>query len=186
MPGKVGRPKGSKSGYTRSEKTIAQREKQMPSPMCKTPEEIAYNAKLIEFTIKIQQLGAGTDLKDIISLKSAFSAYLRICQEYGFKVSNLSACAAMGINKTTLENWYHGNREEYRQLASTVYMVCSLSREQLIADNKLNPVIGIFWQRNFDGLRNDTEQQQATQEDNVQEIMSASEYAKKYGKLIED
>lgn len=184
---KRGRPKGSKSGYTRSEKTIAQREKTLPPAICKTPEDIAYNARLIEYSLKVQQLGKTSNVKDLATVKNAFMEYLKLSAEYGFKISNLSACAAMGITTQALINWTHGSREEYREFAETVKMICSLSREQLIMDGKLNPVIGIFWQRNFDGLRNDTEQQQAIQEEeNAGDIKSAAEYAKKYGKLIEE
>ena len=181
-----GRKPGSKSGYTMTEKAIAQREKNLPSPLAKTPEEIQYNARLIDFVLKVQAIASQTDITDPVSIKAAFFNYLTLCQEYGFKVSNLSACAAIGINKVTLWNWSKSNKPEYREIANFINATCALSREQMISDNKLNPVIGIFWQRNYDGLRNDTEQQQSIDDSSNDDIKTASEYAKKYGHLLEE
>ena len=58
-------------------------------------------------------------------------------------------------------------------------------RDAMISSNKLNPVIGIFWQRNFDGLRNDTEQVQAIREaEDNDEYGSSKAYKEKYKNLI--
>ena len=53
----------------------------------------------------------------------------------------------------------------------------------MVSDSKINPVIGIFWQRNFDGLRNDTEQVQANQEQD-DDFATAKSYKEKYKNLI--
>ena len=71
---------------------------------------------------------------------------------------------------------------EWKAFTASVKNVCAMFRESLITDSKLNPVIGIFWQRNFDGLRNDTEQIQSIQEQN--EMTSSTGYKEKYRKLI--
>ena len=182
---KRGRPKGSKSSYTVSEKALAQRRAVSPvRPLAKTPEEVEYNARLIDFVLKTQEIASHANIKDVVSLRSALMNYLALCQQSGFKVSNLSACAAMGVSSDAVRQWLHSDRQEYKELAEFVHYICALSREQLIADNKLNPVIGIFWQRNFDGLRNDTEQQQAVTEDSTEDLQTAQDYVKKYGHLL--
>ena len=180
-----GRPKGRKGSYTMSEKTLAQRRAATTLvPAGVPPEEMDYNSRLIEYSLKVQQLGASVDIADPVCVRSAFLTYLELSQKYGFKVSNLSASAAIGVSQTTLDNWINGQREEYREIARMIKTTCALSREQLISDNKINPVIGIFWQRNFDGLRNDTEQRMDAEETN--DVDAAKEYKKKYEHLLTD
>ena len=183
---KTGRPKGSKSNYTMSEKALAQRNKNIPPAIAKTPEEIAYNSRLIDFIMKTQEIASTTDIKDPETLRSALVNYLNLCNTSGFKITNLSCCAALGVKRSVLDSWLKSDRAEYREIAEAVKMICCMSREQLIADNKLNPVIGIFWQRNYDGLRNDTEQQQTIADQNQDDIVTASDYVKKYGRLLEE
>ena len=36
-------------------------------------------------------------------------------------------------------------------------MICSAYREGLMADGKVNPVTGIFWQKNYDGMKDQSE-----------------------------
>ena len=189
---KRGRPKGSKSGYTMSEKAIVARKKGLDKNHAvylpaETEEEMSYNARQIEHIMRIHEIAQNANSKDLASLKSCFLNYLKLCQSDGFKVGNMAACAAMGITAQVLNNWaIRDTRPDYKAFAQFVKTTCSLSRETLIADQKINPVIGIFWQRNFDGLRNDTEQQQLLQEQETDEQLTADEYRKKYGKLLEE
>jgi len=188
---KGGRPKGSKKKgtekqrYTVSEKAIIARRNNSPMT-CKEPEteeEKAYNARQIEHITKVYEIGTMADRSDPVSLRSCFLAYLKLCQDDGFKVSNLSAYAAMGLTKESF--FFLKKRPEYKELAEFVTTVCAMSRENLISDGKINPVIGIFWQRNFDGLRNDTEQVQAIneQEDEYAQFGGTS-YKDRYRNLI--
>ena len=182
---KRGRPKGRKSDYTVSEKALAQRRKvgiQKVKP-AETPEECAYNARLIEHIMRIHEIAQNADRSDLLSLKSCFIAYLRLCQEDGFKVGNLAAYSAMGMDRVVFNNWAKKDNPEIKQFCRFVQETCAMFRESMVAENQLNPVIGIFWQRNFDGLRNDTEQVQALQEQNDEEFGSKS-YKDKYRNMI--
>jgi len=185
---KPGRPKGSKSSYTMSDKAIMQRKIATKSLPFVTEEEVDYNARLLSHSLQCYELSQQADINDPESLRSCFLNYIRLCVENGFKVGNIGACTAMGISYPILNQWRSGarrsNNPEYKKLAEFVMSVCSMAREQMITDQKINPVIGIFWQRNFDGLRNDTEQQQNLTDNTSDENMTASEYRKKYGKLI--
>lgn len=42
-------------------------------------------------------------------------------------------------------------------LIKKVQKVCALYREGLMQDGKVNPVTGIFWQKNYDGMKDQTE-----------------------------
>ena len=98
---KIGRPKGSKSGYTVSEKALAQRQTNalhnVATKVAVTEEGRQYNARLIEHIMRINEIAAHADKSDLLSLKSCFIAYLQLCQEDGFSVSNLCAYASMGF-----------------------------------------------------------------------------------------
>ena len=182
---RTGRPKGSKSGYTVSEKALQQRRHNRTLPIANTTEEHDYNSRLITHIMRIHEIAATADHKDINTLKSCFINYLQLCQEDGFSVSNIAAYSAMHFSRDAWQKFSRKEDPEVREFASMVKQTCAMFRENLVSDGKLNPVIGIFWQRNFDGLRNDTEQVQAAQEmaDN-EEFSASNSYKDKYKNMI--
>lgn len=181
---KTGRPKGKKSGYTVSSKALSQRRKNGALPVPVTDEERGYNARLIDHVIRVQEIATHADRSDLMSLKSCFMAYLKVCQEDGFCVSNLSAYTAMGMTREQFFLLTKKEDPEIRAFVTFVKSTCAMFRESMVADSKINPVIGIFWQRNFDGLRNDTEQVQAIQEQEDESFGGNGSYKDRYRKLI--
>lgn len=184
---KTGRPKGRKSGYTVSEKALAQRQtnalNNIATKVAVTDEGREYNARLIEHIIRINEIATHADKHDISTLKSCFIAYLQLCQEDGFSVSNLSAYASMGFSTAkAFERFSMRDDPEAREFAGFIKQTCAMFRESMVSANKLNPVIGIFWQRNFDGLRNDTEQAQSNQD--MDDFETAKSYKDKYKNMI--
>jgi len=183
----MGRPKGAKDkkqrSYTVSSKAIAQRRNNSALLPAETDEEKAYNSRMIQHLLEIQKIAANADRHDVLSLKSCFIAYLELCQQDGFKVGNLAAYSAMGMSKVDWFNFSKKDDPEIKRFCALVQQTCAIARETSIAESKLNPVIGIFWQRNFDGLRNDTEQVQAINEQE-DDYSSGSSYKDKYRNLI--
>ena len=181
--------KKRKQKYTMSEAALVARSKGGAASLqviAKTPEEMAYNARSIEHVMRITEISQHADKSDINSLRDCFVSYLKLCAEDGFKAGNMGAAASMGITHATLAQWAKDdNHPERKQFAQMVMRTCSLIREGMIADQKINPVIGIFWQRNYDGLRNDTETIQASQDDGTG-TMTADEYRKKYSDLLDE
>ena len=196
-----GRPKGRKTRvysvtapgekertgrYTLSPAALEQRRENVENnslPVAISPERIARNAVRIQHVISVREIATRADHKDLLSLKSCFLEYLKLCQADGCSVGNLAAYAAMGFDNSGWNQWIMRGDEERKEFARFVKSTCAQFREGLISDGDLNPVIGIFWQRNFDGLRNDTEQVQAI---NDQEDLSGESggYRKRYGNLI--
>jgi hypothetical protein len=154
----------------------------MPVPV--TDEERDYNSRLISHIMQINEIALNADRHDLLSLRSCFIAYLQLCQKNGFSVSNLSAYAAMGFDNRTFDYFSKRDDPEIREFCKWVRKTCAMFRENLVADSKINPVIGIFWQRNYDGLRNDTEQVQAMQEQEDESYGNSGSYKDKYKKLI--
>jgi len=181
---RTGRPKGRTSGYTVSEKALAQRRRNVGLPVAQNQEEEDYNSRLITHIMRIHEIAATADHKDINSLKSCFINYLQLCQEDGFSVSNLAAYSAMRFTNDQFHAWSKKDDPEVREFVSLVKQTCAMFRENLVSDGKLNPVIGIFWQRNYDGLRNDTEQVQAIREQEMDDEYTTRTYKEKYKNLI--
>lgn len=187
-----GRKKGvkNKNGYTMSDAALIQRKTNSGTLPAMNPEEMDLNARVIQHSMQAIEISKNANNNDPESLLSCFQKYLTLCLQNGMRIGNIGACTAMGISPALLSNWKNGLKRgddpRYRRLAELVYSVCSMTREELISQGKINPVIGIFWQRNYDGLRNDTEQVQNIQETSENNDFTSSEYLKKYGNLLSE
>ena len=170
-------------GYTASEKVLARQQKAATIAVPKTEEEISFNTRLITHIMQINELGMQADRNDLNSLRSCFVNYLKLCEQNGFNVSNLSAYAAMGMDNSAFQYFAKRDDPETREFCAFVRKTCAMFREEMVSANKLNPVIGIFWQRNYDGLRNDTEQVQAVTEQD-EDYSTSGSYKEKYRNLI--
>ena len=175
-----------KRKYTMTEKAIASRQNNNLSyPVAKTDEQFDYNSRLIEHVMRTNEIAAQADRNDLNTLKSCFLNYMSLCQQDGFSVSNIGVYRAMGFDHVEFAYWSKKQDPEIRAFAKFVRETCAMFRETMIKDNKINPVIGIFWQRNFDGLRNDTEQVQAIQEQEDEYAQfGGSSYKDRYRNLI--
>lgn len=181
---RTGRPKGAKckNGYTMSKEALEQRRKSFSLKLPETDDEKSYNSLLIEHILGINEIAQHADRHDLNSLKSCFTNYLKLCYQNGMPISNLHAYASMGFDLQSFYKFAMGKDPERRAFVSLVKTTCAMSREGQVSAGKLNPVIGIFWQRNYDGLRNDTEQIQSIQEQEDDD--NNSSYKEKYRKLI--
>lgn len=185
-----GRPKGSlsykqmKNANGVANYMMAKKGQAMSIQEPKTDEERDYNSRLIKHIMEINELSTHADRNDLLSLKSCFVGYLKLCQKNGFSVSNLSAYASMGFDYYTFAAYAKKDDPEIREFCVQVKKTCAMFRENLVKDGKLNPVIGIFWQRNYDGLRNDTETVQTALELDESYVSGSKAYKEKYKNLI--
>ena len=142
------------------------------------PEE--YNANAVSFIMAITPTEP-LDLNDVGEMERRFENYIRLCSEYGKKVSNQAAYLAIGINKDQARDFANGvsANPERSHFIKKVQQICGVYREQLMSDGKINPVTGIFWQKNYDGLRDQTELAVAPVNP-LGDGKSAEELAKKY------
>lgn len=120
------------------------------------------NSKRIAFVKAIAALPPLPDKHDVDALNKRLDEYLSLCDEYGMKVGNIACYTALGIPKQTMWRWERGedgarNDSALRDFAKRVKNLCGLYRETLMQDGKINPVTGIFWQKNYDGLRDQQE-----------------------------
>ena len=144
------------------------------------------NSRYISHTLEIQQIGIGSDPNNIDDLKARFIQYLQVCAKNDMKLGNLAAYCAMGITKDQAYQWEHGNTRgtEHRAFIRFVKSVIAAYRETAISEGKINPVIGIFWQKSFDGLNEMAEYEASNQLEGVTEHMDAEQIAEKYQGLL--
>ena len=116
------------------------------------------NQRRIEFLLVISRLPK-ISTNDLPALRKRFYDYLDLCVKYNMKVGNMAAYAAIGIDKADAYEWSNRNLGNPARTAfiKKVQKVCAMYREGLMEDGKVNPVTGIFWQKNYDGMKDQQE-----------------------------
>ncbi len=122
----------------------------------KLPE--GYNTRMIQFTMELMPTEK-LDYNDVEEMKRRFMHYLDTCAKYDMKIGNQAAYAAIGIDKGIAWDWANRctTNPARTDFIKNVQQFCALYREGLMQDGKVNPVTGIFWQKNYDGMRDQTE-----------------------------
>ena len=152
-------------------------------------EEAEYNRRVLSHSMEVMSLAPKRvgyyTVDDIPLLQNAFTQYLALCDKNGMKVGTMGTCCALGIEFPTLINWSNGMKgPEFQEFAKAVRQILSMIREDLASDGKIHPVLSIFWQRNYDGLRTDTEQIQNALEQDEDYANGSKQYKEKYRNLI--
>lgn len=122
------------------------------------PLEAGYNTRRIMFMQAILPTEP-LDLNDVAEMERRFEHYLKLCAEWDMKIGNQAAYAAIGIDKGTAWEWENrslGNPAR-TDFIKRVRQFCAMYREGLMEDGKVNPVTGIFWQKNYDGMKDQQE-----------------------------
>lgn len=168
---KGGRPKGSKDKQKRKERF----DKNLPYPLS---DDAEYNAKIIDFYRAVRPK-TPADKRNITEMYERFEHYLDVCQERGMRVSNMAAYMAIGVSSQQFGFWLNqGENKDLKEFCQYVNSCCSTYRESIMIDNKINPATGIFWQKNYDGLKDQQEHViQATMSD---DIIDMDSLAKRY------
>ena len=116
-----------------------------------------YNTRRIRFMQAILPTEP-LDRDDVEEMERRFAFYLEMCAQWDMKVGNMAAYAAIGIDKADA---YESNRNLGNHARTAfikkVQKVCAMYREGLMEDGKVNPVTGIFWQKNYDGMKDQQE-----------------------------
>lgn len=141
------------------------------------------NTEYATFLMEISSLPP-VDKDDIEALEQRFRDYLNLCAKYDMKVGNQAAYLALGITKDNVYDWENGRGRTpaHSDFIKKVKQFCATYRENLMQDGQINPVTGIFWQKNYDGLK-DTQDLVLTP--NTQRLSDSDyqEIAEKYKQL---
>lgn len=171
--------------YNKNPNTVDTRNKNLVQNVLNSIPE-GENTRYITHTLEVQQIGIGSNPNDINDLKARFIKYLEVCAKNDMKLGNMAAYCAMGITKDMAFDWEHGNTRgiEHKMFIRFVKSVIAAYRESAVAEGKINPVIGIFWQKAFDGLNEMTEVEASNQIEGVTEHLTAEQIADKYQNLL--
>lgn len=117
-----------------------------------------YNTRRIAFMQAILPTEP-LDHDDVEEMERRFQNYLAKCSEWDMKIGNQAAYAAIGINKDLVYEWTVRRQTNPRrtEFVKKVQQFCAMYREGLMEDGKVNPVTGIFWQKNYDGMKDQQE-----------------------------
>lgn len=94
------------------------------------------------------------DRSNIDALDERLYKYLAFCNDNDVKIGNMACYFALGIDKAIAFDWETGKygSPAHVDFIKKVKRICALSREYLMQDGKINPITGIFWQKNHDAF----------------------------------
>ena len=97
------------------------------------------------------------DINDPESVDDAITNYFQNCIDKGLRPGNLGLYTALGLSKQEVSNAIHGVGKKLNpavvDLIKKAKRVMGTYREILGSEGKLNPSTLIFWQKNYDGLK---------------------------------
>lgn len=165
--------------YYRSDEALAERVEQAGDKA----------GRFAAITLAILEISKDANKDDVDSLYDCVERYINFCYKYNIPITNLGCYGACGVSNQTISDWAHGRYRaardpQYKEFAMRVRQLCGINREQMMVEGKLNPIIGIWWQKNFDGftdrptdIAKDTEESPA---------LSIAEIAEKYEGIGDD
>lgn len=108
------------------------------------------------FNLACMAIRKHSNTKSVQTMRECFDAYATLCGLTGMPMGNVAAYFCIGINKVTADMWLIGKRgstPERVDLIQEVKNACAMNREAMASSGLLNPILTIFWQKNFDGMR---------------------------------
>jgi hypothetical protein len=109
---------------------------------------------MADFLLEVVKIGMSVKSRNAEDMKEGLMKYLHLCQQQHRRITNMACYTAMGINKAIAYDMDHGRSgtPEQKKLIQFVKGLCATYREGMMVSNDLNPIVGIFWQKSFDGL----------------------------------
>ena len=111
-------------------------------------------AKITREALEVGFLWPPIDNKDPEQLKQRAIEYFNYCIENDSRPGNMGLYSAWGIDRRTLYGQLAAQPNSERTVIIKKSIdILSAIREKLMSAGKINPVTGIFWQKNYDGLK---------------------------------
>lgn len=107
--------------------------------------------------------------------------YVEYCIENDIKMSNEACYMALGLGRDTIDLWLRGEKGsiEHHLYAKKLKQFLTANRELQMVEGKLHPIVGIWWQKNYDGLK-DQQEVIYSSRDPLEDIRDVTEMEKKY------
>ena len=138
----------------------------------------------VAYHIAMTEMRQGVDKRNVDDLRARFYNYLKYCMEHGIMPNNMNCYYAIGVTKQEMSQWRLGQRAtpEHQQFAEEVTALFASIHEQAGAEQIVNPILTIWWQKSHDGMLEATKSEEAI-EDPLGQKRSAEEIASKYQNL---
>lgn len=140
------------------------------------------------FLLAVKRVSFGVDIKNVEDMRNRFYQYVQLCALTDMKLGNMNAYSAMGISQAQAWQWKagaNGSTPERKALIEEVDSICSGSREIYAQDSQINPVLAIFYHKNYDGLR-DIQSHEVAPMDLLGDKQTPEQIAEKYKDIIDD
>ena len=124
-----------------------------------TEEEDDFNRKALMQIIETQSM-APLNYEDVDEMERRFNNYLKYCIDHNLKIGNMNAYRAIGITSAQVSQWSRGvgfDNKRRTEFVKRVQEICASYRELMMQENKIPIPTGIFWQKNYDGLKDVSE-----------------------------
>ena len=122
------------------------------------------------------------------TLWAALDDYIGFCARTGMMISNKSLYYSVKCSKETIAKWYGRTRKQhdpqYHDFAEMCKAICAAAREQYGIEGQMNPILCIFWQKSYDGFRDDPPDEYI--ENPLGDLPDANKMIQKYGGLTDD
>lgn len=129
------------------------------------------------------------DLNNTEEVIQAINDYFTDCMETGLRPGNLALYAVLGLSRQDVSNAIYGYSKKIPPATIDVIKKAKESlaayRELLGSHGKVNPVTLIFWQKNYDGLK-DQQDIVVTPNNPMGEMPDAKSIEQKYENLPEE
>lgn len=152
------------------------------------PVEAGSKGALVAHIMQTMEIAKQTDRENIDSLRLALQKYLALCARTNVNVTNTGLYGALGLSQETISQWATGKARasdpRYREFALLVRKLCAQYRELAASEGKISPVLTIWWQKNYDGFRDDPILEKANE--GLAAPADPQEIAEKYKHLLTD
>lgn len=116
------------------------------------------NSKYLAHSMAVMQMPP-IDISNPAAVEQRIQDYLSLCGQNDMKPTVTGFCNSLGISRTTLFDWKHGNfREDTHQaIILRAYGILEELWESYMQNGKINPVSGIFLGKNNFGYQDKQE-----------------------------
>lgn len=147
------------------------------------------NAAVSAILLQTRRLARKVNVDKPETLFDALDRYLEFCIAANVKITNKSLYTACGVTDDMVTDWITGRSRtadpRYREFGLTARSICAQAREQSAAEGTLSPVLAIWWQKNYDGFRDDPIPVKVSNGE-LERTVDPEEVARKYKHLLTD
>ena len=128
------------------------------------------NSKFLKHEMKLFNLPK-PDVNDLQSVKDRINLYFSFCEYDDIRPSVAGLALSFGISRVSLFNWLNDKSGTIKNVECLItlknaYNIINSHYENLMNNNKINPVAGIFLMKNNMGYKDTTDYIIATNDNN--------------------